>query len=414
MLEAFCRRSAIPMHVIKVTGTSGKGSVCAMLEAGLRGAGLRTGVFTSPHLVDEGERIRVDGKQLDARDLERLRAQAADVLAAGASVHAGSSPTFFETMLMLAIERFAQDRVDVAVLEVAVGGGTDITSLLKGQITALTSIGIDHAAEIGPTIADIAREKAMLADAGSTLVVGPSIDPVGMQMVDKVCSERRVRVIRATREGIAARSLGAEGHAVTLTHCGQISAIKLPLAGDHQIDNLVTTLGVLDALTAHGVVRDASRFIAGLEHASWPGRLETLHREPLCMVDGAHNELAFTRLREFAKTAFPPNDSVLIIGASELDKARAAIRILGPLFKTVVLAGGFYRSIDIHAEDARAMVDVLGRDLGVAIRLAETPELAADVVQDARRRGTGSLITGSLYLIGPVRELLLQDHHSDA
>lgn len=411
MLEAFSRRSELPRHVIKVTGTSGKGSVCAMLEAGLRGAGLRTGVFTSPHLVHEGERIRVDGKHLEACDLEQLRMQAADVLAAGSSASTGSPPTFFETMLMLALERFAQVRVEVAVLEVAIGGGTDITSLVPGhigdQITALTSIGIDHAAEIGPAIADIAQEKAMLADFGSTLVAGPAIEPTAMNVVEDVCRQRHVRVRRATREGLSARSLGSEGHAVTIVRNGRAHDVKLPLAGEHQIDNLATALGVLDALIARGVVQDASRFIAGLEHASWPGRLETLHRDPLCMVDGAHNELAFTRLREFAKTAFPDKNTLLVVGASELDKARAAIQLLGPLFGSVLIAGGFYRSIDLHAAEVRAMLDALTSELGLKISLAQTPATAADAVQDARMRGSRVLITGSLYLVGPVRELLL-------
>lgn len=407
MLASWCASASLPRHIIKVTGTSGKGSVCALLEAGLRGSGFRTGLFTSPHLIHAGERIRIDGTPLSPGEIDSLTEDLGEHLQVARTVRPGIPATFFETLLMCGLESFSRACVDVAILEVAIGGSTDIVSLVPGEVSVMTSVGIDHVVEIGPTIRDIADEKARLADQGSTLVVGPSIAGEAFEAVDRACLERSVAIRRASLDGIVAESKGLHGHRIEMHTHGKLWRVDLPLAGDHQVENFATVAGCVDVLMERGMQVSLPNFHGGIALARWPARLEVMPGSPVCIIDGAHNELAFTRLARFVRREMPAQPGVMVLGASEIDKARAACRILGPLFQSVVLTGGFYRSIEVTDTLARDLNTACGE--GVKFQITSTPEAAAAEIRAARSAGAWVLVTGSLYLAGPLRELLLAE-----
>lgn len=394
------------LPIVKVTGTNGKGSVCAMLSAVLHRDGRRPALFTSPHLTRVGERFRVDDREVDAR---RLETHAARVLAFARALvrRQGEAfrPTFFEALLCTALDLFREAQADALVCEAGVGGAHDATSLLPGELGALTTVGLDHQDVLGDSLEAIAADKAGIVGPGAHLVLGPRLTPelralVAAHAPGVSLSQARTDGLRATYHGVAPTSV-----AIALEPLGVDSptgvtrlSVSLPLLGPHQLDNLAVVVELARQLVTRGVLRDL-RSLAGIEATRWPGRLELRAGPPRLLLDAAHNPEGLRALARALDTLVPRAERVLVFGMSSGKDAASAAALVPALAPTVYLVEGFYRARP--ADELRALlpagVDCLGT-------FASPGALVDFVTRDARAASDAAtwVVAGSIFMVGDV------------
>lgn len=385
---------------IVVAGTNGKGSVTAMIERGLREAGYRTGRYTSPHLLHIEERVAIDGVSIPHATFDRL---AASIQQAAASLP--FPPSFFEATTALALEAFRDARVDVAVLEVGLGGRLDATNAVTPILSVITSIDLDHQQYLGDSIEQIAAEKAGIVKAGVSVVLGANTDPV-RAVIRHVAAAQDAPLIYAP-DGVVARASLVDGVTVAslTTPTGSMGPLQLGLRGRHQIDNAVTALRALETLDEGGVfaVPMHARQRA-LERVRWPARLEMRQWRAggaSCdvLVDGAHNPAGAAALARYLAEAF--GRSLPIIFAAMQDKDVDGL--------VAALAPQACAFICTAAQSPRAArpVDLAHRVHAIApavpVLTADTPAAA---LAAAAPLGRPIVVAGSLYLAGEIRELL--------
>ena len=388
---------------IHIAGTNGKGSTAAMTEAILRAGGVRTGLYTSPHLISITERIRVGGEPIPAEQFARL---ATVVRAAGERLvtrgQLPASPTFFEQVTAIAFLWFAEQQVELAVLEVGMGGRLDATNICRPMVTAITPVGLDHQQYLGETIGAIAGEKAGILKPGIPVVIAPQ-EP----------SARDVILARAAEVGapVAGVEIAAETVSRTVdlrqwvefqTGRGSFDAC-LSLRGDHQRRNATTAVAIIEVLASAGWSIGPNSIVAGLENCYWPGRLD-LRSGPAgraVLSDGAHNEAGAWVLADFLGDYCAGRPLTLVFGAMR-DKDLAAIaRPLFPLFGRIVLTGiDNPRALDPEEIDL-AEVGIDGEAERVAM-VGGALELAARLTPPEGL----IVVAGSLYLVGEVLEAL--------
>ncbi len=365
------------LRVIHVAGTKGKGSTCAFIEAIVRAHGLRTGLTTSPHLCTARERIAVDGTMIDEATFAALEARVragADAPVARATGGAGGAleVSFFEQMIAMAFLHFRDVGVDVAVVEVGLGGRLDATNVCAPAACALTRIGIDHVEHLGPTLAGIAREKAG--------ILKPGVNAVSSPQEPEAAYELRER----------AREVSAPLRFVEVD-----DTLTPSLAGAHQQQNASVAVA---AVHAAGLRVDDAVARRAVASTVWPGRYETLSTGPLLVVDGAHNETGAQALAAVAAADARRAGPLCLIVAMTMGKDPAAFgRALAPLApaRTFAVPAGSPRSMS-PGELARA----LSRGLGVA-----EPATLEEAL--ARTGGRDTLVCGSLYVVGQVRHRIL-------
>jgi dihydrofolate synthase/folylpolyglutamate synthase len=375
-----------------VAGTNGKGSVCAMIESALRTAGFRTGLFTSPHLIEPTERIQVAGRPV-TRDLfadafYRVHHAAEALLATGII---DSHPTYFETVTVMALVLFRDLATDVVALETGLGGRLDATNVVSPQICVITPVDYDHEAYLGKSLEAIAAEKAGIIKPGARLVTGPQHASV-QSLLEGRAGELGVAVIRHSEW--AARDLEVDAHGSRFLASGPADyRIECRLAGEHQVDNALTAVAALHALdTPVEAVEE------GIRLARWPGRLERVMREPEVILDGAHNPAGAAALARHIRRFYGDRRVWLIFGAMR-DKAVAeAAAVLFPEAAEVILTA---------PDHPRAVRPETLRDLVDHPKLRMVPSLrdALQVLSEAAA-GDAVFITGSLYLVGEARAVL--------
>jgi len=373
---------------IIVAGTNGKGSVTAMVDAALGAGGHRSARYTSPHLQRIEERFVIDGEDVAPAVLDaaagRVRAAAGTLVASGGLE---GLPTFFECTTAVAFDLFREARVDVAVLEVGLGGRLDATNIVSPIAAAIVSIDFDHQAQLGDTLASIASEKAGVVKAGIPVVCGP-MPAEALEVIAAVCADRRATLIRTdTDASLAAR----------------VAAIPLSLPGEHQKANAAVALRLLEVVgdAAPALRVDPGAMRTGLRTAAWPGRLETFaHGGAQILLDAAHNPAGARALASYLRDA-APRGVTLVFGAMRDKAVIEMLTALKPAVHAVVCA---------TAPNPRAMrADELA---AAAATLGLRAEAVADPIEAvARACGTGRLVVvaGSIFLIGPVREWLARD-----
>jgi dihydrofolate synthase/folylpolyglutamate synthase len=377
-----------------VAGTNGKGSVVAYLDSALRASGLRVGRYTSPHLLRVNERIAVDGREITGRDFERLIGRvrrAAESLVARRRLPA--HPTYFEVTTAAAFEHFRRQRVDVAVLEVGLGGRLDATNVAEPLASAIVSIDWDHQAQLGTTLASIAREKAGVLRPGRAAVIGPM-----------PAEARRAIESEALRLGatLHVSSLGAR-----LDQRGELLDVRTPqrayeglraLAGRHQHDNLLVAVRLLEAAAQAGLPVDWSALPRATAATRWPGRLQRIEGRPALLLDGAHNTAGARALAEYLR---PLGPFVLVFGAMRDKDVRELAEPLFPLARAVVLTRPRLARAATPAQLARQVV-------GLAWRVHREPAPARALARARRLAGPAGLVVvaGSLYLVGAVLGLV--------
>jgi dihydrofolate synthase / folylpolyglutamate synthase len=387
-----------------VAGTNGKGSVVAYCDSVLRASGLRTGRYTSPHLVRVNERVAVDGRDITDHDFAaavRAVRDAAERLVRRRVLR--GHPTFFEVLTAAAFAHFQRRRVDVAVVEVGLGGRLDATNVVDPVASAIVSIDFDHEVYLGRTLAAIAGEKAGVLRAGRPTVVGP----LAREARNAIrVHARRVgaRIVDATRGG--AHSLGharagAGPRLVDLrTPSGRYEGVK-PLPGAHQRANLLVAIRLLEEAKRQGIAVDLRRVPGAVARTRWPGRLETVPGDPALVLDGAHNP-AGARALAAALRGGPP--FVLLFGAMADKDVRGLAGQLFPLAAEIVLTRprvSRAASPDEIARRGSPLADRAHREPSVARALRLARRLAR-----AHGRDTAVVVAGSLYLVGAVMQLL--------
>jgi dihydrofolate synthase/folylpolyglutamate synthase len=386
------------LHFVHVAGTNGKGSVCAMLESALRAAGRRTGLFTSPHLAEPTERIRIDGAPVSAERFaaafERVHACVEKLIAEG---EIDMHTTYFETVTAMALTVFEEERVDMVVLEVGLGGRLDATNVVIPDLAVITPIDFDHEAYLGKSIESIAGEKAGILKPGVPAVFArqrpEAARVLEARLIDGRWSEHwPVSNLELDPRGSRFQidrslTVAAQKDVLSRDREGVVLSIHCPLAGEHQVENAVTAALALMRL---GIPNSAIE--AGIANSQWPGRLEHISDNPEIILDGAHNPAGACALASYVQRFYANRRIRLIYGAMR-DKAIAEISgILFPLAEEAIVTA---------PRQARALAPETLREISdhPNLTIAADIEAALAIPTDA----DVTFVTGSLFLVAEAR-----------
>ncbi|WP_336362832.1 dihydropteroate synthase [Halalkalicoccus salilacus] len=379
------------VEYVQVAGSNGKGSTARMTESVLREAGLTVGLYTSPHLDDVRERIRVDGRPITRAALREFveRIEPRVIERAGE----GNSPTFFETMTAMALWEFGRRDVDVAVLEVGIGGRYDATSVVDPVASAVTSVTLEHTGILGDSIEEIARDKAHVAPTAAPLVTaatGEALEAVEAQAGDVlVVGENEESDVRARYEG---RTDGTEA-TVSLAGPDWSLETRLALLGEYQARNA----GIAAALACQVASVPEEELARGLRNAHWPGRFEVMGEEPLVVLDGAHNPGACEGVAA-TLSEFEYDDLHLVIGAMHEKDHRGMAEALPRPDRVVTTQPDLDR-----AEDRAVLASVYGRH----VEDVKTRASVAGALERALKQAGPDdcvLVTGSLFTVAEARD----------
>ncbi len=400
-----------PYRVVVVAGTNGKGSTAAMLESILRAAGHRIGLYTQPHLHTYRERIQVDRQLIPpeafAAGLERVRAASGDLARTAPELGA---VTTYEAATALALLHFAEAAVDVAVLEVGLGGRLDAVNAVRAEIAVLTPIALDHTEVLGDTVAAIAGEKADVIKSGSIAVSAPQA-PEALAVIETVAAARgaELRLAGAADAPAAARlAVRREGDALVGRHA-TYAGLRLGLVGDHQWTNAAVAVGAAEALVDRGLAVSPAAVAQGLARVRWPGRLEVLAPgPPLVLADGAHNPAGAAALAAALERYFPAPRRLLVLGTAADKDTPGILAALAPVVARLYATEAHHPRATPRDQVARA-----ARALG--LRVQTIPDVAAAIQHAQRQRGPGDLVVvaGSLYLVAEARAALGRAREAD-
>ena len=392
------------LRCVVVAGTKGKGSTCALIEAIARAAGLRTGLWTSPHLHSYRERIQVDRRPI-------ARAEFIDAIEALPGRLAGfdrqtyGEPTIFQLGFALALRHFADQAVDLAILEVGLGGRFDSANVIVPLLSVITSISYDHMAILGDTLAQIAYEKAGILKPGVPAITVPQ-HPEAMEVIARVAAGVGAPLYLAEESGVRVQGPGA----AKLNYPARDPRSLIPgrLEGVFQRENARLAAGAALLLRYQGLPIDGAATAAGVATARWPGRMEIVDGRPPIVLDGAHNGDSARRLVDSLRETFPGRRIVLVLGVTRGHNVEHIMQELLPHAGALVLT----RSRHPRAvADLDALAEQAGRFLphgGVSTPLASAPSAAWALDRARALAGPGDLIcvTGSLFVVAEAREAL--------
>ncbi len=391
---------------IHITGTNGKTSTARMISSVLEAMGKKTARYTSPHLQSVTERICINGIPISAGDFARYMEMIIPSVEE-TNRETGDPLSYFEISTALAFLYFSTRKVDVAVVEVGMGGRWDATNLVDSRVSVITNLGYDHVEELGPSLVDIAREKAGIIKPGNIVVSGVS-EPELLEIVERTCREK----------GCPLRLLGRDfevlyhvTYGITTERVGQVIGVKglyreyadifVPLLGEYQAVNAACAIAALEAFAGSPRQISLQEVERGLGRVTSPGRLEVASLHPLVLLDGAHNPDGAQKLAQVLRSEIDYDRLILVLGILEDKDFRKILQILTPLADIVILT----RSRSARAASTSTLsyeVKKMGKecyaveDVAGAVKLARTLAEVSDLV----------CVTGSLYTVGEAREAL--------
>ena len=387
---------------VLVAGTNGKGSVAAMVDTSLQAAGLRTGRFTSPHLVDLEERFCINGACVSRGDLtslaQDLQNTVGELLASG---NLETPPTFFEATTAIAFMLFQRTGVEVAILEVGMGGRFDATNIVSPAATVITSVDLDHTQFLGKTLAEIAVEKAGVVRSDGLVVTGET-KPQALDVIRKICRERCARLVEVSQDvsmQVALRD-GLTELLMTTPH-RSYGPLVLSLRGRHQAHNAGIAVRLLEELDArHPIPKRAIE--VGLVRTRWPGRLELIRagEKAWALLDAAHNVAAAAALGRYLGEAYPGGLPLILAAMRDKDVA-GMLQQLKPVASRIICTA----PANPRAWPADRMSRIAAEHCpGIPRTVADSPAAA---LKEAWQDNETICVAGSLYLIGEVREILV-------
>ena len=376
------------IRAVQIAGTNGKGSTGAFLSAILTAAGYRTAYFSSPHLLNFTERFRLNDADLTEG---QIHGAAGRVLAV-----APPEATFFEIVTAIAFLCFAEEQVDIAIIEAGMGGASDATNVVAGVLAVLTPISLDHSDYLGDTVAEIAAEKAGIIKPERPVVVAGQTDEA-LQVIRSAAQQHSAPLFRCGEDFRAEKA----GETVVFNGFGRSISCQPALQGAFQVENLAVALAAALQLAGAGFRVSDAACAAGAAKARWPGRLELFHGEPPILLDGAHNPAGAVALQQ-ALTAFSYKRLILVAGVMA-DKAWQEV-----LLNLLPLAG---LTVAVKPSMERALGDGELADFclehGFAAVAAGTPAQGVELARAEAKAGDLILVTGSLFTVGEVRGYLI-------
>lgn len=391
---------------VQIAGTNGKGSVAVMLDSICRAAGIRTGLFTSPHLVSITERIAVDGRPISEPDFARLTSQVkttAEVLVKQGELE--TLPTFFEHVTAIALLAFCEAKVELAILETGLGGRLDSTTAAGADIVAITPIAMDHEEYLGHSLAEIAAEKAAIIRPDVTAITAPQ-DKKALQVILSRCEAVGVhpRFVESANQGARVIEVSADGQCVVTfaTDHDEYECVRLGLRGRHQIANVATAIALAEALRERGFQVTRQEIIHGVELARHPGRLELWEDATRILFDGAHNPAAARALRDYLDE-FVKQPITMIFGAMRDKALNEMAAILFPKADALILT-----SLDNPRAANLEMLAAVAPETFDKSRIYQVSSVVEALLLAREFTPAKGLVcvTGSLYLVGAVQEAL--------
>jgi dihydrofolate synthase/folylpolyglutamate synthase len=398
-MRAFLHNLGAPHRAfpsIHVGGTSGKGSTATMIAAALQAGGKRTGLHTKPHLHAMTERARVDGVAIGRERFAALLDEMMPAIERTTATH--GRPTYYETLLALTFAYFAAERVDIAVVEVGLGGRLDGTNVLLPRVAAITSVGFDHTDVLGTTIEDIAREKAGIAKPGVPLVVG-IVPAAAAAVIEEVAAQGGAPVVRV-RDAVRLNSGNGESAMLAVKTRRGTYRFHLPVLGRFQHANAATAIAVLEQL-GNDLRPSGEAIVRGLSAVALPGRMELFPTNPAVVLDIAHNREKAESLASSLAERFPGRRFHFVVAIGTSKDARAIIEAFGQLSHSFI-----FTTFQTQGRRATppAQLAALAATLGIFGRAIGDPVEALTVARRIASYDDVVIVTGSTFVVAHVRE----------
>jgi dihydrofolate synthase/folylpolyglutamate synthase len=399
--------------VVHIAGTKGKGSTAAMIASILVAAGYKTGLYTSPHLQDFTERIQVDGTPITHSRLVDLVEKLKPLIAQVPEI------TTFEITTALAFQEFHDSQVDVAVIEVGLGGRLDATNVVDPLVSVITSLSFDHMNVLGDSIAQIAAEKGGIIKAGKPVVLSPQWKEA-REVIERIATERNAPLTVIGQDyfyGEHSRSLDGQTFFLWSNQEQELvneyissggrtewepEHFTIPLLGMHQVENAATAYATIQVMRQNGFRIERDAIAAGFRAANWPGRFEILKRNPLIIIDSAHNQDSALRLRLAMDDYLNGKPIILLFGSSEDKDVRGMFNHLLPRVRSLVAT----RSTHPRAMEPELLVELANQFGKHAVETQSVEEGLAEAIRLAGRDSV-IMVTGSIFVAAAVRDLLV-------
>ncbi|VOI57224.1 dihydrofolate synthetase [Streptococcus pneumoniae] len=394
----------LKLKVLHIGGTNGKGSTIAFLKKMLEKLGLRVGVFSSPYLIHYTDQISINGESISEARLEALMADYQSLLE-GEAVANLQGTTEFEIITALAYDYFASEQVDVAIMEVGMGGLLDSTNVCQPILTGITTIGLDHVALLGDTLEVIAEQKAGIIKQGMPLVTG-RIAPEALTVIDRIAEGKDApRLAYGTDYQVRHQESVVTGEVFDYTSAVRQGRFQTSLLGLYQIENAGMAIALLDTFCQEDGRELASNDFLGqaLEETSWPGRLEIVSRDPLMILDGAHNPHAIKALLVTLQERFADHHKEILFTCIKTKALEDMLDLLGAMPDTELTL--------THFADSRATDESVLKEAAKARNLSYQDWhdfLEQNLTDKKEEKQTVRIITGSLYFLSQVRAYLME------
>ncbi len=393
-----CGNPHYNLKMVHIAGTNGKGSTAATIASIMKEAGYKVGLYTSPHLIDFTERIKINGKDIEEAEVVRLTEYIRSKIQDSEFKDELERITFFEFTTAMALIYFKEEEVDIAAMETGMGGRLDATNVIRPLVSVITNISVEHKEYLGDTIEAVAFEKAGIIKDGVSLITGVD-QPSAFQVIERVCNEKGAPLYKLGRDF----SFQRKGNN-NFSYNGineSFDLLTLNLRGGHQFQNASLAIATVETLKYKGFTIPPEAIIDGLGKVSWPGRLETVSQSPMIILDGAHNPAGAEVLARAAAEELKYDKLYLILGVMADKEVEGIISPLAPLAHEVILSRPKY-------ERASKPSDLLSLAKKYNMN-SKAFEDMREAIDYARSKAGGQdliIISGSLFTVGEARGIL--------
>lgn len=387
---------------VHIAGTKGKGSTCAFIHSILKETGFKAGLYTSPHLVDFRERIRINSRLIQEAELCELLNEIQSVMEKITASTEFDKPTFFELYTTLAFLFFAREKVDIAVIETGLGGRLDATNVLTPEVVCMTPVSFDHTDILGDRLGSIAKEKCGIIKGGVSVISAPQ-EEEAMGVIRKICREKNARLY-IVGDDLKIEDVRTSSQDTKFSVKGLMRNypnLATSLLGAHQAVNAASAIAVAEILALKEIDISCDDIINGIRNVRWHGRLEVINEDPLIILDGAQNRASAAVLAQAIRDIFASRKTILILGISQGKDVKGIADELASLADKIILTKA-HNSRALAPSDLKKEFSNFKGDIESAGNLKD----AIDIAKSKAGNGSLILITGSLYLVGEAITLL--------